>query len=134
MKQSTLIFLVMVFAFFGFGIMTLKDAMPTNKKEERIYNLLSQHFPYIIEKRLGGFTIVFKDTNEKVKPTNSEFYSKIESIDKFWGKEHLLLKSNSIAVMDGNKTIINEIKFETIKEKEFVETYFELKEPKKEDK
>jgi hypothetical protein len=133
MKQSTLIFVILVLAFFGFGIMTFKDAMP-NKKEERIYVLLSQHFPYIIEKRLGGLTIVFKDTNEKMKPTNSEFFSKIESIDKFWGKEHLLLKSNSVAVIDGNKTIINEIQFENTKEKEFVQTYFDLKEPKKEDR
>jgi hypothetical protein len=133
MKKSTLVFVILVIAFFGFGIMTFKNAMP-NQKEERIYVLLSQHFPYIIEKRLGGFTIVFKDTNEKVKPTNGEFYSKIESIDKFWGKEHLLLKSNSIAVIEGNKTIINEIKFETTKEKEFVQTYFDLQEVKKEGK
>ncbi|MCI0500657.1 MAG: hypothetical protein L0Y61_02780 [Epsilonproteobacteria bacterium] len=134
MKQSTLIFVVLILAFFGFGIMTFKDAMPNNKKEERIYNLLSKHFPYTIEKRLGGFTIVFKDSNEKVKPTNSEFYSKIASIDKFWGKEHLLLKSNSIAVIDVNKTLIDEIKFETTKEKEFVQTYFDLKEITKEDR
>ena len=128
MKQSTIIFIILVLAFFGFGMITLKDAMPNTKKEERIYHLLSQHFPYTIEKRLGGFTIVFKDTDEKVKPTTSEFYSKIASIDKFWGKDHLLLKSNSIAILDNNQTIINEIQFENKKEKEFVRTYFTPKE------
>jgi len=127
MRQSTLIFILLIVAFFSFGLMTFKDAMP-NKKEERIYTALSQHFPYIIEKRLGGLTVVFKDTNEKVKPTNSEFFSKIESIDKFWAKEHLILKSNSVVVVDGNKTIINEIKFEKPQEKEFVKTYFDIKE------
>ncbi len=127
MKKTTLLFIALSLLFFGFGIITLKDALP-NKKEERIYTALSQHFPYMIEKRLGGLTIIFKDTNEKVKPNNSEFFSKIESIDKFWAKEHLILKSNSVVVLDGNKRIINEIKFEKPQEKEFVKTYFLLKE------
>jgi hypothetical protein len=127
MKNSTLVFVVLILTFFGLGIMTFQDAKPKGK-EERIYKILSQHFPYNIEKRVGGLTIVFKDTEEKVKPNNSEFFSKVESIDKFWGKKHLLLKANSIVVLDQNKTIVNEIEFENIKEKEFVKTYFELKE------
>ena len=105
MKKSTLIFITLSLLFFGFGIMTFQDAIP-KKKEERIYIAISKHFPYIIEKRLGGLTIIFKDTNEKMKPTNSEFFSKIESIDKFWAKEYLILTTDKVIILDKNK--INE--------------------------
>ena len=110
MKKSTLIFIALSLLFFGFGMMTLQDAMP-KKKEDRIYTILSKHFPYIIEKRLGGLTITFKDTDEKVKPSNAEFFSKIESIDKFWAKEYLILKADKVMVLDKNKIIIDEVKF-----------------------
>lgn len=127
MKKSTLIFITLSLLFFGFGIMTFQDAIP-KKKEERIYIAISKHFPYIIEKRLGGLTIIFKDTNEKMKPTNSEFFSKIESIDKFWAKEYLILTTNKVIILDKNKIIIDEIKFKNPKEKEFIKTYFDIKE------
>ncbi|MFZ9660104.1 MAG: hypothetical protein ACO29X_06105 [Arcobacteraceae bacterium] len=127
MKKSTLIFITLSLLFFGFGIMTFQDAIP-KKKEERIYIAISKHFPYIIEKRLGGLTIIFKDTNEKMKPTNSEFFSKIESIDKFWAKEYLILTTNKVIILDKNKIIIDEIKFKNQKEKEFIKTYFDIKE------
>lgn len=127
MKKSTLIFITLSLLFFGFGIMTFQDAIP-KKKEERIYIAISKHFPYIIEKRLGGLTIIFKDTNEKMKPTNSEFFSKIESIDKFWAKEYLILTTDKVIILDKNKIIIDEIKFKNQKEKEFIKTYFDIKE------
>jgi len=127
MKKSTLIFITLSLLFFGFGIMTFQDAIP-KKKEERIYIAISKHFPYIIEKRLGVLTIIFKDTNEKMKPTNSEFFSKIESIDKFWAKEYLILTTNKVIILDKNKIIIDEIKFKNQKEKEFIKTYFDIKE------
>ncbi len=130
MKKSNIIFIVLSLLFFGFGVMTLQDAMPKQQKEERIYTLISPYFPYVVEKRLGGLTIVFNDTKEKMKPTNSEFYEKIASIDRFWGQQHLQLQDNYVVVFDNNKTLQTTIPLLNQKEKDFIITYFLAKEIK----
>lgn len=130
MKKSNIIFIILSLLFFGFGVMTLKNAIPKQHKEERIYTLISKYFPYVVEKRIGGLTIIFKDTNEKMKPTNSEFYEKIASIDKFWGQQHLQLQNNNVLIFDNNKTILATIPLKNQKEKDFIIAYFLAKEIK----
>lgn len=118
--------LILAALFFLFGALAMIDSAPS--KKERIYTELEQYFPYEIEKRVGGFTIIFKDTGEKVKPTNKEFFEKIQTIDTFWAKKHLKLQGAFVEVLDDNAKSVAKIKLENHKEKEFIENYFGVKE------
>lgn len=128
-KQSNILLFVLTILFFGFGFIAMQNAKPF-PKEERIYSLIQKEMPYTLEKRVGGFTIVFKDSADKVKPSNEELFRKLESIDKFWAKTHLKVLSDKALILDTNQTVAKEIKFENDKEKEFVITYFGIKETK----
>lgn len=125
MKNKNILLFALALLFFGFGIISMKNAMPS-KKEERIYNQISKFLPYEIEKRVGGFTIIFKDTNEKVKPSNEEFFKKIESMDRHWAKTHLKVVANDVIILDDKKQQIQKIALQTSDEKVFVLTYFGL--------
>ena len=125
MKNHHLI-LILAVLFFGFGILSMIDSAPP--KKEKIYTELEKYFPYQIEKRVGGFTIIFKDTGEKVKPTNKEFFEKVQAIDAFWAQKHLMLQGEFVEVLDDNKTVIAKFKLTNPEEKVFVEKYFGVKE------
>jgi hypothetical protein len=122
-KQNNLVFIILIAVFFGFGFFAMKKAMPL-PKEDRIYSLIKQELPYTIEKRVGGFSIVFKSGDEKLKPSNEEFFKVVETIDKNWAKTHLQLTDNSVIILDDGQNKIKNITFETKKEKEFVISYF----------
>ncbi|MCK9336525.1 MAG: hypothetical protein M0P43_01710 [Arcobacteraceae bacterium] len=123
MKPNNLVFVILIVVFFGFGFFALKSALPS-PKEERIYSLIQQEMPYTLEKRVGGFSIVFKNGDEKLKPSNEEVFKMVETIDKNWGKTHLKVTNNSVQILDDSQNIIKTIALETQKEKEFVISYF----------
>jgi hypothetical protein len=125
MKKNHLV-LILAVLFFGFGILSMIDSAPP--KKEKIYTELEKYLPYQIEKRVGGFTIIFKDTGEKVKPTNKEFFEKVQTIDTFWAQKHLKLQGGFVEVLDDNKNIIAKLKLANPAEKSFVENYFGVKE------
>lgn len=123
MKKNNLIFITLMLIFFGFGFFALKSALPS-PKEERIYSLIQKQMPYTVEKRVGGFAIVFKNGDEKLKPSNEEVFKVIETIDKNWGKTHLKVTKESVHILDDSENTIKTIAFQTQKEKEFVINYF----------
>jgi hypothetical protein len=120
MKNSKLVIFALVAGFIIMGVYTVSKSMPA-PKEHSIYDLLVPEFPYIIEKRFGGLQIKFKDTGEVFKPSNEEFYSKIESIDKHWAKEHLSLKGNVLTI---KSTPPKTITLQSQKEVDFLRSYF----------
>lgn len=119
------------FFLFGFviivfivGFLAFKDSLP-QEKNERVYALLTPYLPYEIEKRVGGFTVKFKDGKEKEKPSNAQLFKYTDSLDKAWGKEFLVLEENALTILDKDKKIVK--KFEISKsEKEWIKTFFEI--------
>lgn len=125
MKKKLLLFAF--FAMFMFlGIMALKDSMP-EPKNERVYTILQKHMPYTLEKRVGGYSIVSNETGVKEKPPAKDLFGRLEQLEKLWGQEFLRLEESFLIILDKNKNEVSRLKLETIEEKAWVESYFELK-------
>lgn len=125
MKKNLL--LIAFFAIFMFlGIMALKDGMPA-PKNERVYSLLQKHMPYTLEKRVGGYSIVSKETGVKEKPPAKDLFLRLEQLEKLWGKDFLKFDNDILIVLDKNKNEISKIELKTKEEKEWVKNYFDFK-------
>lgn len=124
--KKKLLFIGFLGIFLFLGIMALKDGMPT-QKNERVYSLLQNHMPYFLEKRVGGYSIVSKETGIKEKPPAKDLFMRLEQLEKMWGQEFLKLEDNSLVVLDKDKNEVTKLKLETNVEKNWVKNYFELK-------
>jgi hypothetical protein len=124
--KNRLLFISFLVIFLFLGIMALKDGMPT-QKNERVYSLLQNHMPYFLEKRVGGYSIVSKETGIKEKPPAKDLFMRLEQLEKMWGQEFLKLEDNSLVVLDKDKNEVTKLKLETNVEKNWVKNYFELK-------
>jgi hypothetical protein len=89
-----------------------------------VYALLQPYFPYELEQRLGGFTIVYKLTGDKEKPPASEVFKRVDELDKAWGKEFLSVKNNQLNILDKEKKIIATITLQNKAELEWVKQFF----------
>lgn len=123
-KNSNLLLLGFLVGFFIIGFIAFQNAMPQDKNE-RVYSILKPYLPYTIEKRLGGFTIVDKKTDEKTKPPASEALKYMDSLDKQWGKEFLKLQGNVLIILDANQQPLKQFEI-TSEEKKWVEKFFEI--------
>ncbi|MDQ1268024.1 MAG: hypothetical protein QG560_667 [Campylobacterota bacterium] len=110
-------------AFLILGMVSMKRAMP-EAKEERIYAAIKVYSPYIVEKKVGGLTIIDKRNGEKESPSSKEFFHRVDELDKAWGKEHLRVENNEVLVMGENNQSVARIFIETEKEREFVKKFF----------
>ena len=122
-KTSNLLLLGFFIGFFAIGYVAFKDAMPEDKNE-RVYEALKPYFPYTVEQRLGGFTIIHKPSGDKEKPPASEVLKRIDAIDKAWGKTHLQLKGTELLVVDKNSKIVGKIQLQNEKEVYWVKSFF----------
>ena len=124
MKKKLLLFAF--FAMFMFlGIMALKEGMPT-PKNERVYEVLQKHIPYTLEKRVGGYSIVSKDTQVKEKPPAKDLFLRLEQLEKLWATDFLKLDNDILIVLDKDKKELARIELKTQEEKDWVKTYFNL--------
>ncbi|PKN15080.1 MAG: hypothetical protein CVU67_02335 [Deltaproteobacteria bacterium HGW-Deltaproteobacteria-24] len=123
-KNSNLLLLGFLVGFFIIGFIAFQNAMPQDKNE-RVYSILKPYLPYTVEKRLGGFTIVDKKTDEKTKPPASEALKYMDSLDKQWGKEFLKLQGNVLIILDANQQPLKQFEI-TSEEKKWVEKFFEI--------
>lgn len=110
-------------AFLILGVVSMKRAMP-EAKEERIYAAIKVYSPYVIEKKVGGLTIIDKRNGEKESPSSKEFFHRVDELDKAWGKENLRVENNEVLVMGENNQSVARIFIETEKEREFVKKFF----------
>lgn len=122
-KTSNLLLIGFFIGFFIIGYIALTKAMP-EEKNERVYALLQPYFPYELEQRLGGFTIVYKLTGDKEKPPASEVFKRVDELDKAWGKEFLSVKNNQLNILDKEKKIIATITLQNKAELEWVKQFF----------
>lgn len=108
MKNSKYFILAFIVIIFIVGFIGFKDSLPQNKNE-RVYAILKEYLPYTLEKRLGGFSIVYKDGKQKEKPSNAEIFHITDRLDKQWGKEYLKLENNILVVLDREKKEIKRV-------------------------
>lgn len=106
--------------------MALKEGLPT-QKNERIYAILQNYIPYFLEKRVGGYSIVSKETGIKEKPPAKDLFGRLEQLEKLWGQEFLQLEEDFLIILDKNKNEVLRLKLETKEEKAWIKSYFELK-------
>lgn len=110
-------------AFLILGILSVQRAMPA-AKEERIYSAIKVYSPYVMEKRVGGLTIVDKRTGIKEKPSSKEVFLRMDELEKKWGKENLTIENNEVLIKGENNQTVVRIFLETEKERAFVKNFF----------
>ncbi|ABB45252.1 hypothetical protein Suden_1978 [Sulfurimonas denitrificans DSM 1251] len=111
-------------AFLILGVVSMQRAMP-DSKEDRIYLAIKEYSPYIVEKRIGGLTILDKrDDKIKEKPDSSDFYHRLDELEKAWGKTHLIVENNELIIMGENNQSKARIMIENEKERAFLKKFF----------
>lgn len=108
MKNSKIFLLAFIVIVFIVGFIGFKDSLPQNKND-RVYTILQEYLPYTLEKRLGGFSIVYKDGRDKEKPSNADLFHITDKLDKDWGKEYLKLENSILVVLDKDKKELRKI-------------------------
>ena len=124
MKKNLLIFAF--FAIFMFlGITAMEDSLPS-AKNERVYTILQKHMPYTLEKRVGGYSIVSKETGVKEKPPAKDLFLRLEQLEKQWGKDFLKLENSTLIILDKDKKEIEKIDLKSTEEITWAKEYFNL--------
>lgn len=126
MKSKKLLIVAFFIIFMFLGITTLKESMPS-PKNDRIYSILQEQMPYVVEKRAGGLTIKSKITGEKEKPPAKQIFLRLEQLEKQWGQEFLRLKGNNLIILNKDKKEVMKILLKNSDEMSWVKEYFEIK-------
>ena len=115
--------------FLGFlfvGLTTFFTSRPT-QKNARVYKIVKEYSPYYIEKSLSGLRIRNKKDKEyKEEPTNAEFFTRYEFLEKDWGQKHLKLTGKTLHINDDNKEL-KTIELQKQDEINFVKKYYGVK-------
>ncbi len=114
-----------VFAFLVMGFISMQRATPETKSE-RIYKEIKVYSPYVIEKRIGGLTIIDKRTGTKEKPSASEVLHRLDEVDKEWGRAHLRIEQSDLIVLGDNNQTIVKIFIESEEERAFLHSFYGL--------
>ena len=125
-KMSNFFIIALTILFFGLGFNALQEAQPIHKSK-RIYKEIKKYSPYYLEKRIGGFQIMMKNSKEKEKPPITEVFSRLDQLEQGWGKDALKIVNNDLIVMDKNGTKIGTIKIQNSEEKQWIQTFFNIK-------
>ncbi len=113
------------FAFLVMGFVAMQRATPDNKNE-RMYKEIKVYSPYMVEKRIGGLTIIDKRTGDKEKPSAAEVLHRLDELDKEWGKKHLRVENSDLIIVgESNQTIVK-IFIETKEERAFLHDFYGL--------
>ena len=124
MRRKLLIFAFFV-VFMFLGIMALEEGKPSHR-DPRIYPILETYMPYTLEKRVGGYSIVSKDTQVKEKPPAKDLFLRLEQLEKLWATDFLKLDNDILIVLDKDKKELARIELKTQEEKDWFKTYFNL--------
>lgn len=126
MKSKNLLIIAFFAIFLFLGLTALKQGMPSHKNK-RVYTILQEYMPYVVEKRAGGFSIRSKITDVKEKPPAKDVFLRLEQLEQQWGKEFLKLDKKILIVLDKDKKEIKKIPLQTEDEINWVKDYFQIK-------
>ena len=125
-KLSNLFMIALAILFFVLGFNALQNAQPEHKNK-RIYAELKKYSPYYLEKRVGGFQIMMKDSKSKEKPPIDQVFARLDQLEKGWGKDSLKIVGDDLIIMDELGKEIGKITFHLPEEKVWVQTFFGIK-------
>jgi len=105
------------------SIIAFQEGKPTSKAP--IYKELKKYSPYYLEKRFGGLQIMSKiDKEFKEKPKNIELFSRLDYLEKTWGKSHLKIVKSELTIQDNNGTIISTLPIKSQEDNNFLHTFY----------
>ena len=110
-------------AFLILGTLSMQRAMP-EAKEDRIYMEIKAYSPFLVEKRIGGLTIIDKRYDTKEKPNASDLYHRLDELEKKWGKEYLRVEGNEVSIMSEKGELVGKFIIKNEKERAFLKTFF----------
>ena len=110
-------------AFLVLGMISMKRAMP-DAKEDRIYKAIQVYSPYVMEKRIGGLTIIDKRTGTKEKPSSKEVFHRMDELEQEWGKKYIRVENNDVIILGENNQTVARIFLETEKERAFIQNFY----------
>lgn len=94
-------------------------------RDSRIYPIVRQYSPFIIENGLGGLKIKRKDNPDfKEEPDAVNFYQRLNVLERDWAKSHLKVNGNRLMIYDKNGSIVKEVELKSDKEKRFIKEYY----------
>jgi len=121
--MKNLLFLALTIALSFFAFMAFQQAKPVSKAP--IYKEVQKYSPYYIDKRFGGLQIMSKEDKEfKEKPTNMEFFHRLEFLEKAWAKKHLTVTGDKLLIKDNNGSEIATLLLTTDENKKFIHTFY----------
>ncbi len=124
--MKKIVFVALGVGFLLLGLLAYIQSKP-QAKNDRIYKILKSYSPYYMEKRIGGLQIRDKtDPEFKEKPNNMEVFHRLDTLEKKWGKQHLLLKGKTLLVRDNNGTTLKSILLQNEDEINFVHQFYGL--------
>jgi hypothetical protein len=124
-KFNNYFILALTILFFVLGFNALQDAQPLYKSK-RIYKEIKKYSPYYLEKRVGGFQIMMKNSTEKEKPPITEVFLRLDQLEQAWGKNYLKISNNNLLVVDNNQTTIGIIPILTQEEKQWIKLFYSI--------
>ncbi|DAB27353.1 MAG: hypothetical protein A2513_11225 [Sulfurimonas sp. RIFOXYD12_FULL_33_39] len=110
-------------AFLVLGILSMQRAVPETK-EDRIYKAIKVYSPYILEKRIGGLTIIDKRDGTKEKPSAADVFHRLDELEEKWGREHLRVEYNDVLILGENNQTVARVFIETQKERDFIKRFY----------
>ncbi len=94
-------------------------------RDKRIYPIVRQYEPFVIENGLGGLKIKRKDNPDfKEEPDAVNFYYRLKELERVWAKSHLRVKGNTLEIYDDNKSLVKSVELKSEKEKRFIQEYY----------
>ncbi len=94
-------------------------------RDKRIYPIVRQYTPFVIENGLGGLKIKRKDNPSfKEEPDAVNFYHRLNELEKDWAKTHLRVTNNTLEILDNNGTVLKIVKLKNQNEKKFIKNYY----------
>ncbi len=123
--MSKKVFIGLLFIFIFLSFVAFQNAMPESKNT-RIQKELKPFMPFALKKRVAGLTIINTKTGAEEKPENAVVYKRLDELEKQWGKRYLILKNNTLSVINDKNETIKNIKIETKKEMDFIHHFFNL--------
>jgi len=124
-KKLNITFLILFILFLIGGTFLINKNLP-KEKNERVYSLLQKYIPYELEKRIGGFSIVHKNTGVREQPLSPQVMKRFSFLEQQWGKTHLRLERNILIILNNQDKIIQTLELKNKKEEDWIRNFFQI--------
>lgn len=97
-------------------------------RDARLYPLIRQYTPFVIEKHLGGLAIRRKDDPHfQEEPDAVNFYPRLQELERNWAAKHLKLQGNILMILDDQGKALKRLPLQNEQERRFIREYYQVK-------